>query len=57
MTKIETPPTDDEIGALARKYWIDEGRPEGKAEEHWQRAEEELLGKTQPQSQDKPQGK
>jgi Protein of unknown function (DUF2934) len=35
-------PTHDDIAALARKFWEEEGQPEGKAEEHWQRAEAEL---------------
>ncbi len=35
-------PSTDEISALARQFWEDEGRPEGKAEEHWSRAEEQL---------------
>ena len=26
------------IAALAHKFWEDEGRPEGQAENHWQRA-------------------
>jgi hypothetical protein len=32
------PASDEEIRALAHKYWEDEGRPEGQAEIHWQRA-------------------
>lgn len=35
-------PLHDDISERARQYWEDEGRPEGKAEEHWRRAEEEL---------------
>lgn len=37
-------PTEDEITALAHELWELEGRPEGKAEEHWQRAEAQLRG-------------
>src|SRR6478735_11415032 len=33
---------DEEIAKLARKYWEDEGQPDGRAEEHWHRAEQEL---------------
>ncbi len=32
----------DEIAALAHRFWEEEGRPEGKAAEHWQRAVETL---------------
>ena len=32
------PAPEHEIRALAQKYWEDEGRPEGQAEIHWQRA-------------------
>jgi uncharacterized membrane protein len=34
-----------EIASLARTFWQQEGRPEGKAEEHWTRAENTLRGK------------
>jgi F0F1-type ATP synthase epsilon subunit len=34
--------SEDQIAALARKFWEEEGQPEGKAEEHWARAEEQL---------------
>ncbi len=33
---------EDEIAALAHRYYEKEGRPEGRAHEHWLRAEEEL---------------
>jgi hypothetical protein len=35
---------DDEMetAALAKHYYEEEGRPEGHAAEHWQRAEQEL---------------
>ena len=32
----------DAIEARAREIWMEEGRPEGRAEEHWLRAEAEL---------------
>jgi len=35
-------PTHDDIAALARKIWEEEGQPEGSAEKHWQRAEAEF---------------
>ena len=31
-----------EIAALAQRYYEEEGRPEGRAMEHWLRAEREL---------------
>lgn len=35
-------PTPEDIGALAKLIWEEEGRPEGRAVEHWHRAESEL---------------
>ena len=35
-------PAHEDIAAIAESYWEEEGRPEGKAEEHWLRAEEAL---------------
>ncbi len=32
------PSRDERIGALAYQLWEEEGRPEGKSEEHWFRA-------------------
>src|SRR4051812_20788246 len=32
------PVSHDEISSRARAIWEEEGRPEGKAEEHWMRA-------------------
>ena len=32
----------EEVAKLAHKYWIESGRPHGKHEEHWFRAEQEL---------------
>lgn len=37
--------SDDEIAAVAKQMWEEEGRPEGKAEEHWKRAQEHLAGR------------
>src|SRR5262245_41648092 len=36
-----------EIAALAYRYYCEEGCPKGKAEEHWLRAERELLGRSE----------
>jgi hypothetical protein len=32
----------EQIAARARQIWEDEGRPDGRAEEHWLRAEAEI---------------
>ena len=40
---------EEEIAALAYRYFEDEGRPEGKADEHWARASREVRGEP-PQS-------
>ena len=36
------PPTNEEIAALAYRFWEEEGQPADKAGEHGRRAEEEL---------------
>lgn len=33
---------DEQIRALAHKLWEEDGRPEGRAEEHWMKAREML---------------
>jgi len=33
---------EEKITALAHKYWEEEGCPEGRAAEHWARAEAEI---------------
>ena len=40
MSTQLVPATEAEIAALAYKYWEEEGRPNGRAEIHWQRAYE-----------------
>jgi hypothetical protein len=37
-------PSEEDITALAHQLWEEEGRPEGKADEHWRRAEAQLRG-------------
>jgi hypothetical protein len=37
------PPTHDEIAVCARRIYEIEGRPEGKAMEHWLQAEAQLI--------------
>ena len=39
---------DEQIALLAYRYYEEEGRPEGRAEEHWHRAEKELRGLVPP---------
>ena len=41
--KTYQPPTHDEIAACARRIYETEGRPEGKATEHWLQAEAQLI--------------
>jgi hypothetical protein len=36
-------PSDKEVAARAYKMWEDAGMPEGKDEEYWHAAEQELL--------------
>ena len=38
-----TPPSYQEIAALAERYWLDRGRPEGSPEQDWLRAEHDLM--------------
>jgi hypothetical protein len=47
-TATHTPPEADEIARLAYQFYEEEGRPEGRAEEHWRRAEQTLLGIAPP---------
>jgi hypothetical protein len=39
---------EEEIARLAHRYYEEEGRPEGRAEEHWFRAEREIKGPVPP---------
>ncbi len=43
-SKTNPVPSFEEISRLAQNFWEEEGRPEGKADEHWLRAENELRG-------------
>ena len=38
MPTKPTHASEEEIRALAHKFWEEDGRPEGQAESHWQRA-------------------
>ncbi len=49
-------PLDQEtIAALARKFWEEEGRPEGKDQEHWLRAETQLRAQERKQTPAPPE--
>lgn len=37
-----TMPSQADIAQLAQHYWEEEGRPEGRHNDHWQRAEQTL---------------
>ena len=41
-----------EIAALAYRFYCEEGCPEGKAHEHWRRAEQEVRGKVPSKKSD-----
>jgi F0F1-type ATP synthase epsilon subunit len=56
MSQQNNYPTHDDIVALAQKFWEEEGQPEGKAEEHWQRAEEQLRQSHKSDAQAQSQG-
>ena len=44
MSESDDQFTEEDIAAVAKQMWEEEGRPEGKAEEHWKRAKEHLSG-------------
>ena len=50
QTETSDRPSHEEIAALAQRYYDDEGQPEGKAEEHWTRAQIHLQQQRQSNS-------
>jgi hypothetical protein len=42
MSEQPHPVSHDEIASRAQQLWEAEGKPDGKADEHWRRAEAEL---------------
>ena len=42
MTEHPSPIPHDQIAHRAQEIWEHDGRPEGKADEHWHQAENEL---------------
>lgn len=47
-TSAVGPQSDEQIALRAYYYYEEEGQPEGRAEEHWHRAEKELRGLVPP---------
>jgi hypothetical protein len=41
-SSLHTMPSQADIAQLAQQYWEEEGRPEGRATDHWARAEKDL---------------
>jgi hypothetical protein len=41
-------PSDEEIARLAYRYYEEEGYPEGRADEHWHRAQQKIRGPVPP---------
>ncbi len=55
MTPQKNTPDTNQIAALAHKLWEDEGRPDGRAEIHWQTALQCLnVAKSAPAKAAKP---
>ncbi|MGB8167707.1 MAG: DUF2934 domain-containing protein [Chthoniobacteraceae bacterium] len=50
MNQSTTSPSEEDIAHVAKRIWEEEGRPEGKAEEHWQRAVTELRARALPEA-------
>jgi hypothetical protein len=48
--KTYQPPSHEEIAACARRIYETEGRPEGKATEHWLQAEAQLIAERKAQA-------
>jgi Protein of unknown function (DUF2934) len=48
MTEGKPTASDAEVASLAHQLWEEEGRPEGRDREHWQRAREILDGSAAP---------
>lgn len=44
-----SPITEERIRDLAHRLWIEEGQPEGKASEHWEKARELLALEADPE--------
>ena len=51
LSKTPQKPTHDEIAACAQHIYENEGRPQGKAMEHWLRAENQLSAQRKAESQ------
>jgi hypothetical protein len=54
-TKTYRKPTHDEIAAAAQHIYESEGRPQGKAMDHWLRAESQLTAQRKSDAESSPQ--
>jgi hypothetical protein len=52
--KAHRKPTHDEIAACAHRIYESEGRPEGKAMEHWLQAEAQLIAEFKAEADSQP---
>ena len=43
MSANHHPAVQNQIASLAHQFWESEGKPEGKSDEHWKRAEDHIL--------------
>ena len=41
---IEQKELEQRVRERAYQIWLDEGRPEGRAKDHWQEAEKQIIG-------------
>ena len=48
MSKLSSVQSEDRIRAIAYTLWLEEGRPEGRAEAHWSKAYELVNAEAQP---------
>ena len=56
MTREVTNEVEKRIRERAFQMWIEEGQPDGRDKEHWERAKEELTGEKSPPLQPEPIG-
>lgn len=51
-----TPEMQNRVRTLANQFWEEEGRPEGKEQEHWRRAVDRLSGEQEARTSGDPDG-
>lgn len=49
---LDSQDRETQVAKLAHQIWEDEGRPEGKAEQHWEQAHRQLFGGESAQAED-----